>query len=56
MWRKHRSVFYDHVKYIHNDIAKPFRLGIIQYAEYIREMHDIAKYLPPPFEEGGWVW
>ena len=24
MWRKHRSVLQDHVKYIHNDIVKPF--------------------------------
>ena len=32
MWRKHRSTFQDHVKYIHNDIVKPFswRIGQVQ--------------------------
>ena len=29
MWRKHRSAFQDHVKYMHNDIVKPFRVGIL---------------------------
>ena len=29
MWKKHQSVFQDHVKYIHNDIVKPFRVGIL---------------------------
>ena len=24
MWKKHQSVFQDHVKYIHSDIVKPF--------------------------------
>ena len=48
MWRKHRSIFQYHVKYIHNDILKTFRFVILQYSECIREMHDLAKYLPPP--------
>ena len=52
MWRKQRSTFQDHVKYIHNDKIKPFRVGIIQYAECVREMQDQAKYPPPPLMKG----
>ena len=52
MWRKHRSNFQDHVKYIHNEILKPFIVGIIQYADHIHEMHDIGKYLPPSSMKG----
>ena len=46
--RKHRSTFQDHIKYIHNNIVNPFRVGILQYSELIREMQDLFKYLPPP--------
>ena len=35
IWRKHRSVFQDHLKYIHNDIVKPFRVGILHYVESV---------------------
>ena len=41
MWKKHRSIFQYHVKYIHNDIVKNFRSGILQYAKRVREMHDL---------------
>ena len=60
MWKKHRSVFQDHVKYIHSDIVKPFRVVILQYTERVREMHDLEKYLPPTsmkrreFESDDW--
>ena len=60
MWKKHWSVFQDHFKYIHNDIVKTFRVGILQYAKCVREMHDLAKYLPTPsmksvgLKEAGW--
>ena len=47
MWKKHRILFQDHVKYINNDIVKPFRVGIFRYVERVQEMHDLAKYLPP---------
>ena len=52
MWKKHRSVFQDHVKYIHNDILKPLRVRIIQYAERVCDMHDLEKYLLPPSMKG----
>ena len=32
MWRKHRSFYQDHLKYIFNYIVKPFRVGILRYA------------------------
>ena len=60
MWKKHWSVFQDHVKYIHNETVKPFIFGILQYAECVRETHELAKYLPPPsmedvgFKEASW--
>ena len=41
MWRNHRSVFQDHLKYIHNDIVKPCCVGIIRYAERFQEMYDL---------------
>ena len=43
VWKNHRSVFQDHVKYIHNDILKPSIVGILQYAECVRYMHVLAK-------------
>ena len=45
----------DHVKYTHNDIVKPFRVGIIHYTENIHEMHDLYElnnYQPPPSMKG----
>ena len=59
-WSKHRGIFQDHLKYIRNDIVKPFCVGIICYAERVQEMHDIEKYLPPSsmkseiFDEASW--
>ena len=48
MYRKHRSIFHNHAKYIHNDILKHFRLCILQYAERVCEVDDLAKYIPTP--------
>ena len=52
MGRKPRSVYQDHIKYIRNDIVKPFHVKILRYSERIGEMHDLAKYLPPPSIKG----
>ena len=52
MCRKHRSIYQDHIKYIWNDIVKPFKVKIIRYAERVNEMHDLAKYLLPPSMKG----
>ena len=48
MWRKHQIVYQDHMKYIWNDITKPFRVKILRYTKRMREIHDLAKYLHPP--------
>ena len=40
MWRKHRSVYQDHMKYICNDIVNPFSVKIFRDAERVREMYD----------------
>ena len=48
MWRKHRSLYQDHLKYVCNNILKPFRVGIICYLERVMKMHDLETYLPPP--------
>ena len=53
MWCNHSSTFQDHVKYIHNDIVKPFRFLTLQYAECIHDMNDIPKYLPAPSMKHG---
>ena len=52
MWRKHQSVYQDHLKYIRNDIVKPFRVGILRYSKRIMEIHESEKYLPPPLIKG----
>ena len=48
MWRKHGRVYQDHMKYVHNDIVKPFKVKVLRYAKRVREMHNLAKYLSPP--------
>ena len=45
MWRKHQSVYQDNMKYVRNDIVKPFRVKILRYAKRVREMHELAKQL-----------
>ena len=52
MWEKHQIVYQDRMKYVYNDILKPFKVKIIRYAERVRDMHDLAKYLPPPSMKG----
>ena len=47
MWMNHWSVYQDHMKYVHNNIVKPFKVKFIYYANRVREMHEIEKYLPP---------
>ena len=52
MWRNHHSVYQYHMKYVCNDIVKPFKVKILCYVERVREMHDLEKYLPPPLMKG----
>ena len=44
-WKKHWYAFQDHVKYINNNIVKPFRVKILQQDKFVCEMHDLSKYL-----------
>ena len=43
IWCNHQYTFQDNVKYINNDMVKPFRVRILQYFEFIREMHEHDK-------------
>ena len=36
------------MKYVRNSIVKLVKVKILCYAENVREMPDLAKYLPPP--------
>ena len=40
------------MKYVRNDIVKPFKVKILRYDESVRDMHDLSKYLPPPLMKG----
>ena len=52
MWRKHQSVYQEHMKYVCNDIVKLFKVRILYYAKRVRDMHELAKYLHPPSMKG----
>ena len=52
IWKKYRRFFQDHVKYIHNNIIKPFNVIMLHYVGQIHKMHDIDKQLPPPSKKG----
>ena len=41
MWRKHRSIYQDHLKYVRNDTVKNSRVRILCYAKRVTEMHDL---------------
>ena len=40
------------MKYILGGIVNPFRVKILRYAERIREIRDLSKYLHPPLMNG----
>ena len=52
MWRKHQSVYQDHIKYVRNDTLKTSCVKILRYTEHVREIHDLAKYPPPTSMKG----
>ena len=52
MWRKHRSVFQDHLNYIFTEIVNPLCVIIIRYAKHVKEIHELEKHLPPPSIKG----
>ena len=40
------------MKYVRNDIMKPFKVKTLCYAERVREIHDLSEYLPPTSMKG----
>ena len=36
MWRKHHIFYQDHMKYVRNDILKPFKVKFLRYADRVR--------------------
>ena len=40
------------MKYVCNDILKPFKVKILRYSKRVCEINDLAKYLPPPSMKG----
>ena len=52
MWEKHQIVYQDRMKYVYNDIVKPFKVKILCNAKRVRDMHELAKYLHPPSMKG----
>ena len=40
------------MKYVRNDIVKPFKVKILRYAKRVQDMHELAKHLPPPPMKG----
>ena len=53
VWRNHRIIFQDHLKYIFNDIVKPLFVGTLHFADTVQDMHDLSNHLPPPSIKGG---
>ena len=35
MWRKYQTVYLDRMKYVRNDILKPFKVKILRYTERV---------------------
>ena len=47
MYKNHRSLSDERIMCVKNDIQNPYKMGIPKYAEHMREIFDLAKYLPP---------
>ena len=41
LWKKHRSFFNKHLRYVTNDIHKPFKVTILYYSEHINEIFEL---------------
>ena len=48
MWNMHQNMFNKHTGHVNNDIPKPFKMGILQYAEHVHKIFELAKYLTTP--------
>ena len=52
MWKNHCCVFYNHVRYVQNNITKPYKVIILKYYEQICEMFELAQYISPTSKKG----
>ena len=52
IWKDHRQVYYNHIKYLQQHICKPFKWTKIQYISRVREMFDYCIYLQPSTMKG----
>ena len=48
MWENRHSVFGNHLRYIHNEIIKPYNVMIVEYYECMYEILDIFQYIYSP--------
>ena len=48
IWEKRCSVLGNHKIYVNNDIQNPYKMVILLYTECMREMFEIARFLPKP--------
>ena len=42
MWKNKKSVFNDHMKYIKNDTQDPYKLDILDQAERVSNIYELA--------------
>ena len=52
IWKKHRSVFDDHLRYVQNDVTNTYKERIIKYTEFMHEMINLSQYLSPTCIKG----
>ena len=48
LWEKIFSLFDEHIIYVKNDIQNLYKMVILKYDELVREMFEMANFLPPP--------
>ena len=46
MWKVHYNVSDEHIYYVVNYLKKPFNIGILECAERVSEMFEMAKLIP----------
>ena len=58
--KKHQIMYYNHVRYIKNDITIPFVICMFNYTEFDRDIFYLKLFLSPPsnkdkeFYDVGW--
>ena len=49
---KHISVFDDNLRCVKNDTTKTFEVRVLNYAEHLQNIHNIACYIYPISKKG----